>query len=260
MPLRVAPCPSCQRPLVFGERSCRTCGQAFNYGARNPPEPTFAQLVEALRAAGHAPPSLDDAVPHTAPQNAAYRGAPVAPAPHPRSIVSGAPVMDPPAPAIPTITGLESGRFERVGEVQVDDIPGFIDSTLYAAFTPKQVNTAPVAGLDTGRAVEVGQVRVAPLQGVEATAKDAVGEVPVEDIPGLFHSDFLRAPNVPLHTQAVEGLETSRRAEPAPGATAAPGKRQRNTDDLDNCTCSCGTTHHLPRCPSCGTPHRGAGG
>lgn len=258
MPLRIAPCPRCQRPLVFGERNCRSCGQAFNYGARNPPEPTFAQVVEALRAAGHPAPSLDESAAPAAAQ-AAYLGAPAAPAPHPRSIPSGAPVNDLPAPAGPAIAGLDSGRFERVGEVRVDDIPGFIDSSLYAAFTPKHVETAPVAGLDSGRAVEVGQVRVAPVQGVEPTAKDAVGEVPVEDIPGLFHSDFLRAPEVPLRTQSIDGLEVSVSAARATAA-GKPAARRKGSKELGNCTCNCGTTHRLPRCPSCGTPHRDADG
>lgn len=254
MALRVAPCPKCQSPLVFGERNCRTCGQAFNYGARNPPEPSFAEVVEALRAGGHAPPSLDSEVPRAVPPNAAYRAATPAPAPHPRSIPSGAPVSD-----APTMAGLDTGRFEPVGEVSIPDIPGFVDSSLYRAFTPAHVDVQQVADLDTGRAADVGAVRVQLVPGVEPTAKEAVGAVPTEDIPGIFHSDFLRAPEVPIIVAAIDGLERSPRAEHRTSATGPAGRRKgRSAGELEPCTCNCGTTHRLPRCPSCGTRHRDA--
>ena len=254
MALRIAPCPKCQRPLVFGERNCRTCGQAFNYGTRDPPEPSFAEVVEALRAGGHAPPTLDDAVAVAPPVNAPYRTAAPAPAPHPRSIPSGAPVSD-----VPTMAGLDTGRFEPVGDVRVDDIPGFVDSSLYRAFTPAHVDVQQVADLDTGRAADVGAVRVQLVPGVEPTAKEAVGAVATEDIPGIFHSDFLRAPEVPIIVAAIDGLERSPRASHRTSTAAPAGKRQgKSAGAFEPCTCNCGTTHRLPRCPSCGTPHRDA--
>jgi hypothetical protein len=249
MPLRVAPCPKCQQPLVFGERSCRTCGQVFNYGTRNPPEPSFAQTVEALRAAGFPPPSLDDDA-----------HAPVAamptrpPAPAARSVPSGAPVRD-----VPEMPGIETGRFASVGAVAIEDVPGFMDSGIYRAFTPSDVRVQPVAGLDTGRAEEVGAVRVQRVAEVEATVRDAVGEVRGQDVPGLFHSDFLRAPDAPVRAPAIEGLEVSprgleRKGKPVP-ATKAKRKGQA---DLARVRCQCGESHHLPRCPACGTRHRDA--
>ena len=252
MPLRVAPCPRCQRPLVFGERTCRGCGQPFNYGTRNPPEPSAADVAEALRAAGHLPVGAAPAAP--APTPGAHRGAAPAPAPHPRSIPQGAPVGD-----VPELAGIDSGRFAPVGDVSVDDIPGFVDSTLYASFTPKQVAVAQVAGLDTGRADQVGEVRAALVPGLEATGRDLVGAVPTEDVPGLFHSDFLRAPEVPLARERIEGLEVSPRGRPTAASASARGARKgRGSDELPTITCMCGTAHRLPRCPSCGTRHRGA--
>lgn len=251
MPLRVAPCPKCQSPLVFGERACRSCGQVFNYGARNPPEPTFPQMVEALRAAGHPPPSLDDDVPVARPAPA--RVAPQAPAPHPRSVPSGAPVSD-----VPLMAGIDTGRFASVGDVAIEDVPGFMDSGIYRAFTPGQVAVETVAGLDTGRAAEVGEVRVARIADVESTAKDAVGEVSTQDVPGIFHSDFLRAPDAPVRAQIIDGLEPSpsgpERRRPA---TGAKGKGAAKAE-MRRIMCQCGETHQLPRCPSCGTRHRDA--
>lgn len=258
MPLRVAPCPKCQHPLVFGERSCRTCGQVFNYGTRNPPEPSFPQMVEALRAAGYPPPSLDGPV--LTPVAPARSAAPAAPAPHPRSIPDGAPVSDAPAMA-----GLETGRFASVGDVAIEDVPGFMDSGIYRAFTPGSVDVAPVAGMETGRANEVGEVRVQRIAEVEPTAKDAVGAVRTEEVPGIFHSDFLKAPEVPLRTQTIEGLEASpssqvRRRPKAEAPAATKGKgRARSAEDLGRTLCLCGETHRLPRCPACGTPHPDAG-
>ncbi|MCC7071348.1 MAG: hypothetical protein IT383_08495 [Deltaproteobacteria bacterium] len=236
--------------MVFGERTCRGCRQPFNYGTRNPPEPSAAEIAEALRAAGHAGPGPH--APAPPPSQAPNRGAPAAPAPHPRSIPSGAPVRDAPA-----LAGLETGRFEQVGAVLADDIPGFIDSSLYAAFTPKHVDVAPVSGLDPGRADDVGAVRVAAVPGLEATGRDQVGAVPTEDVPGLFHSDFLRAPDLALAPGTIEGLEASPRAARTP-AGAKAGRRGKGTDELPAITCQCGTIHRLPRCPSCGTRHRGA--
>lgn len=264
MPLRVAPCPKCQHPLVFGERSCRTCGQVFNYGTRNPPEPSFPQMVEALRAAGYPPPSLDEPV--RTPSGPPRSPAPAAPAPHPRSIPDGAPVADATAPGAPAMAGLETGRFASVGYVAIEDVPGFMDSGIYRAFTPDAVNVTPVAGMETGRATEVGEVRVQRIAEVEPTAKDAVGAVSTQEVPGIFHSDFLKAPEVPLRTQAVEGLEaspsTQSRRRPKSEASAAPkGKgRARSAEDLGRALCLCGETHRLPRCPACGTPHPDAGG
>lgn len=268
MPLRVAPCPQCAQPLVFGERECRHCGQGFDYGARNPPEPSFMQVVEALRAAGHRPPSLDEPEPprRPAPAPTAPR-----PAPHPRSIPSGAPVEDtPPRRDPPMMEGLDTGRFAATGDVVPDDIPGLQDSSLFRAFTPDKVNVAPVAGLDTGRLESVGEVRVQRVQDVETTAKDKVGEVETQDVPGIFHSDFLRAPDVPLRIDRVDGLEPSTRAASPAKAKAGKidrtgetaGQKKRRIADRDEALtptlCPCGTTHRLPRCPSCGTAHKDA--
>lgn len=255
MPLRVAPCPKCQQPLVFGERSCRTCGQVFNYGARNPPEPTFAQMVEALRAAGHPPPRLDEEAPPASPRPTLRSAAPPAPAPHPRSVPSGAPVDDAPA-----IAGLETGRFASVGDVAIEDVPGFMDSGIYRSFTPDSVNVQQVAGLETGRAADVGEVRVQRVPEVEPTVKEAVGAVRTEEVPGVFHSDFLKAPDVPLRTQTIEGLEASprgpERRKPAAVAKAQGPKGVRKAAvDLGRVLCQCGEAHRLSRCPSCGTPH-----
>ena len=33
MTLRTAPCPTCKNTIVFGERRCRACGMAYDYGA-----------------------------------------------------------------------------------------------------------------------------------------------------------------------------------------------------------------------------------
>ena len=112
MSLRTAPCPSCADTIVFGERRCRSCGTAFDYGATPPPEPTAAQVFDAL--AGMPTVSV---------------------------------VQRPAEAAVPTLPGLDTGRYD-VGEVEADDVPGLIDSTLFRAMTPETVDVAPISDLE----------------------------------------------------------------------------------------------------------------
>jgi hypothetical protein len=250
MPLKVAACPVCKSPLVFGERRCRKCGQSFNYGASAPPPPSFAQIVEALSAAGHEIPMelFGDDPPLPPAKPAASAGGPVR-----GGAAAPQTPQRPPEPKVPTMEGLDTGRFKSVGDVQGENIPGFIDSSLFAKFTPEHVDATPIFGLDTGRA-EVGEVRVQQAPGIEMTSVDDVGEVQTTNISGIFHSDFLKAPPVPVQTGTLEGLDIS------PSVTRAkPTKKddkQKKTDELRAIVCRCGETHPYPRCPSCGTIHR----
>lgn len=233
MPLRVAACPRCNSALVYGERQCRGCAQTFQYGAPEPPIPTGAQILEALRAAGVAVPMPPSTTPPASPPTS------VAPLP-----------------------GLDTGRFEDPGQVRVEDIPGLIDSTLFRAFTPAEVQTAPVAGLDVGRFDEVGPVAPAFTPGLEVTPRDDVGEVFVQPVMGLFRSDIYRGPD-DVATQPLEGFEPTFEADsPAAGRASRParaeGPKARGwvaDEDLEKVLCRCSEVHRLPRCPACGTPH-----
>src|SRR5437879_5911903 len=126
MALRVAGCPRCKNPLVFGEVICRSCGQTFQYGANPPPTPTTAQIAEALAAAGVPVPR------GTGQPGAPQPSAPQPPAPSSSSWSSPAPQNGTPAlqAAAPTPAGrpnpfgggeIDHGRFE-VGDVDVADM------------------------------------------------------------------------------------------------------------------------------------------
>ncbi len=232
MALQVAACPRCKGALVFGERACRSCGQTFQYGQSPPPQPTFAQIIEALQAAGLPLP--------------------------PGAVPTPATRADRPNPFDMAI---ESGRFKSVGEVPVEDIPGLIDSSLFKRFTPDHVDAQPVFGLDSGRFAEVGDVRGgAPgleVTGLEATGRDAVGDVFAQPVSGIFHSDIFRV-DAEVSTLPVDGFEPSPSAtRPPPRASRpeAPAAKRNKRADLGTVMCRCGERHHEPRCPSCGTSH-----
>src|SRR5688572_28770260 len=227
MPLKVAACPVCKQPLVFGERKCRNCGQVFQYGAAPPPEPSFSEIAAALRAAGQ-----------PVPDYLTFDEAPAPPRPAPASRPAAPPIGQPARAAppqrradVPQLEGLDTGRFKSIDVVQTEDIPGFIDSSLFAQFTPKEVDVAPVFGLETGR-VEVGEVRAIPSVDVDHTARPDVGEVVTTQVSGIFHSDFLKAPPVPIDAGGLEGLEQSPstarpRAATADAPAGTKAKKQR---------------------------------
>src|SRR5690606_2859431 len=55
--LPTAPCTSCRQLVVYGQRRCHSCGATFDYGPSPPPEPTAAQVREALGLSPEPPPS-----------------------------------------------------------------------------------------------------------------------------------------------------------------------------------------------------------
>lgn len=148
---------------------------------------------------------------------------------------------------------VDTGRYTMVREpVQTEAIPGFIDSTLFAAYTPKEDSSTRMEGLE-GTAHEGGDAPVLtgdPRQlGVELTAQQEVGEVAVEDIPGFIDSTLFAAYTpATVETQEVAGLETSP-SRPRVFTKAAG-------DDEETPCASCGTKYPLERsrCPSCGSP------
>jgi len=224
MSLRTAPCPTCGNTIVFGERRCRGCGMVFDYGPSPPPEPSAAQIFDALAGQSGAP-----STPPT----------PAAP--------STPPTMRRPAePEVPTLAGLDTGRYE-VGEVPIDDVPGLIDSTLFRAMTPDHVDAAPIAGLELTMQ-QGGDVEVAPalIPGLEARA-DAVDVAEIAPVPGLFGSDVFRA-DVDIGAGAAAAGDV---LEVSPNA----GRRTHARDDAPRrvVCATCSTVHFLARCPSCGT-------
>lgn len=195
---------------------------AFDYGASPPPEPTSAQVFDALAGASAA---------STPPTTTTTPPAPIA------STASEG----------PTLAGLDTGRFE-VGEVPIDDVPGLIDSTLFKAMTPDHVDVTPLSGLELTMQVG-GDVPVTPthIPGLEARADD-VGAVDVAPVPGLFGSDLFRT-DVDIGAGAAAAgdiLEVS--------PNAARRKTKAVDDGPRRVVCaSCSTVHFLARCPSCGT-------
>lgn len=221
MALQVAQCPRCKMALVFGEKACVHCGQTFQYGASSPPQPTPAEIRAALAVAG-APPRPES----SQPMPAASRPS-----------------------ATATVEGLDTGRFNDVGNVQTEEIPGFIDSTLFKAFTPARVEAQPVSGFDGGRFADVGNVATAAPMGLEPTARDDVDVGFVNSVSGIFGSDIYDTRNVEVAPPPVEGIEAS------PSVQRATKLKRVPDDELTKIVCRCGETHRLPRCPSCGTVH-----
>jgi hypothetical protein len=260
MTLRIAPCPRCQAFAVFGERACRSCGQPFEYGPSPPPLPSTQQIVEALRAAGvtpaasaAAPASPGDVL--APPADVAVRPAALRPDAV-RASASGPDaalaVEAAPAPAAAP-AGVDTGRFD-VGDVVPDEVPGLIDSTLFAAWTPAHVDVEAVPGLETtavAAAVAVPAARLADLE----LAHAAVGDVAVDVVPGVYHSDMFAAGVDVVAGAAAAGpiLEVS------PGAlrpTPRAARKASGADGLARLACpGCGTVHAASRCPSCATAH-----
>ncbi len=152
--------------------------------------------------------------------------------------------------------GLDTGRFS-VGEVEVEDIPGFIDSSLFKAMTPDHVDVDAVPGLEITR-TEVGEVRAIARVDVDSGRAD-VGDVEqLAGIPGIYGSDMFKTDvDIAAGGDASPMLETTtlkvRSKQPA---SATASKKKLSDDDLPRIVCNnCGSTHQKPRCPSCATAH-----
>ncbi len=246
MTLPTAPCTRCRATVVYGEPQCRKCGQPFQYGAGNVPVPSPHQIQEALIAAAA------DAI--SGPNQAAPGpGAPPSPAPLTDGPApSPVPLTDGPrpspvgAPAEPAPSWLDQGRFDDVGQVGTEAIPGFIDSTLFGAFSAGDAATATMPGLETHHAPDI-DVHSEDLSGVLDQGRfDDVGQVRTEDIPGFIDSSLFAAytPDT-VATVAVPGLESTANAGTRKGVASDEGAH------LAPCT-QCGTMHDRARCPSCG--------
>jgi hypothetical protein len=220
-PLRVAQCPRCQGPLVFGERACRTCGQTFDYGAGGPPVPTDAELVTALAAVG-----------------VVYRG-------------HAGPATPPPPPN--TLEGLDTGRYADAGDVPALEVAGLMETAMFRAATPTHVDAQRMFDFDPGRfATAMTAPMIAVPDGLERTAVQNAAIPDIAPVPGRFGSDIYSTAHVVVAPMPVDGLD------PSPAITRAGGGRKpRSAPDgaLDKVLCRCSEVHRLPRCPACGTPH-----
>jgi hypothetical protein len=131
MALPTAPCPACKTTIVFGQRRCRACGQAFEYGANAPPEPTAEQVFDAL---------MQGAKGGTATATSAGRG----------------PTLTPYGPTLP---GLETGRY-TVPDVAVAT-SSVIESTRLVPTETAFLPIAPVPHLEPTQ-LRGGDVQVTP--------------------------------------------------------------------------------------------------
>ena len=246
MPLPTAPCPKCRTLLVYGQRQCLRCGERFDYGPSAPPEPTPQQMQEALAHAQLQHAAIAAPQPaHTAPT-----------APPPARVAS-------PAASPPREDLIDRGRFDEAQgvAVQPEAIPGFIDSTLFAAFTPKDVAVERLADLESTQ-VDGAEAQGAPAMApkafgleLELTSHAAAGDVTRDDIPGFIDSTLFAA-FTPAHveTETPEGLEV------LPTASAVrPAKRPRGGDDGLGACSDCGARHDRTVCPACGARRREGG-
>jgi hypothetical protein len=251
MALQVAQCPRCKNALVFGEKACVHCGQSFQYGASAPPTPSQAQIDEALRVA-RAPPRPGAAGSQAQSQAQAQAQVQAQLQAQVQAQLQAqvqAQVQAQARPAQGGIEGLDTGRFGDVGAVQSEEIPGFIDSTLFKAFTPSHVEAQQVFGFEGGRFAEVAAAPMAAPQGLEHTATEDVDVGFVNVVSGIFGSAIYDTRNVEVKPPPVEGLDAS------PSVQRASKLKRTADSELEKIVCRCGETHRLPRCASCGTAH-----
>ena len=264
MSLQVAPCPNCGAAVVFGERRCRTCGQAFDYGATAPAIPTTEQVIAALRAVGvivDAPPAAagDDSIfaavadavaavrPSMGPGAAASTGT--------RSSTTGAGAASP-ATGSSTMLELDSGRYDAAEDVDGDAVPGLIDSTLFASMTPERVEVEALPGLELTAfgGGDASPSSVGRLADLEPLAGD-VGAVAVEHIPCIYHSDM-------FHTDVDVAAGAAAAGDVLEVSPSTPRTAHRPTsasDAWERVACpACGTVHASARCPNCATAHPNA--
>lgn len=292
MNARTAPCTRCGSLILFGMRACRKCGATFDYGASPPPEPTQAEIIAALGPmdgvrpaaasnpgirpaaqsnpgvrpaaqpnAGVRPAAQPNAATRPAAQpNAGVRSAAQQRAQPPMSSGQGAPMATPPAAGGGDMASfLDTGRFDgqAEGPVQTEAIEGFIDSSLFAQYTPETVDTEVVEGLEQTGFQEVGDVATEALP-VEHTSVEAAPDVPVqaEAIEGFIDSSlFAHYTPATVETEAIEGFEGSPSAQ---NLRPTKPRKAANDDDLYECT-ECGLPHDKTVCPSCGARRRGEG-
>jgi hypothetical protein len=253
----------------MGEQGCRACGQTFDYGAQPPPVPTAAQVAEAIAehaARRHAQAQAQaqaaaqqaaQAAQHAQPPPAAPpqpRAQPVQPQPPPPQ-----PQRAPPSTSSPSFMAapddFDSGRADAVGSVPREAIPGFIDSTLFGAYTPRHVDVDLVEGLElTARDDERDGSTVS--SGVDPMFEHASLRVETEThpevMPGLVDSTLFAA-------YVPENVEVIPMGELEASTSVRRKKTARDDEGLGRVACpSCGTVHKLPRCPACGATHPGS--
>lgn len=150
--LPTAPCPSCRSLVVFGERTCRGCGQRFDYGQHGtqvPPIPTLEQVAFALGVQLPTQP--------TRPPQAAQ-------VPSPSALLDDLDLFaDDHIANLPTTpkksvsmtqqnTWLETTQLPMTEIAQhidqVERLAGLIDSTLFAQFVPEHIEIYPLAALE----------------------------------------------------------------------------------------------------------------
>ncbi len=267
MSLQVAPCPRCRSPIVFGERQCRSCAQPFNYGATPPPEPSPEQVQHAIATLRQQMAAQQQVQQQQAQQQQAQQQQDA----RQRAMQDQA-LEQAAARRANTAAGaadfVDTGRFDSAtaGEVEPEEIPGFVDSSLFAAYTPKTVNVAAIEGLEKTARDEVGEVAVQRSADMVPTSAARVGEVTTEDIPGFIDSSLF-AKFTPDHVdvQLVDGLDIggggNLRKTALPSAAGAmgasrggrPGRRLTGEGDLEEIRCVCGAKSKSTRCPACGT-------
>jgi hypothetical protein len=153
----------------------------------------------------------------------------------------------------------DTGRFHRPtsAEAPVERVAD-LDTGRFRSAAPQPVLVDSLPDIERA-AVAVPDVSVAPVPDLERHAAPAVGDVLAPVPSGLFHSDFMRAPegvDAPL-LDAVEPSPSTPRPKPTPrnvtSGKDAKGRSRRREPELDKILCRCGETHRLSRCPACGT-------
>jgi hypothetical protein len=238
MALPTAPCTRCRNTVVYGERQCRQCGEPFNYGPAAPPEPTPAQIMEALSAAsgGDAPVSSPTGI--RAPARAA-----------------AAPAALSTTPVDPMI---DTGRAQKVGAVATEAVPGLIDSRLFGAMVPENIQVETMPGIERTVADDVPlMANDASMAGFLDTGRfDEATEapaVPTEAVPGLIDSRLFGA-MVPDNIAIPTMDDVERQANSGTrGGPAGAGEVGDATGTVVCADCGAKRLAQHNNCPDCGS-------
>lgn len=289
------PCPFCDAPLLGNPRVCPDCGKPLPTAAHAAEDADPFSLLDAPGQPASAVRAGFDYRPVTLPGDdgraAAPTGAPTSMPPFPAKLVTApAPAAlpaipaaalpaVPPKPAAPTrpaapprpaapagppdpiLAVLERNTREDIGEVQVDPVPGMIDSRLFGAYMPAQIETPQLDGLENleTKKIDIPVDNVPDRQSHRYSEMPPVGPnlvVPGEvQVPGMIDQRLFGA-FVPanLETPAMDDIQYTRfedLIEHDAGAEIARPAQQ----EIPLGTCAaCGVQFRSRACPECGNP------
>jgi len=226
------PCPFCDAPLAGNPTTCPDCGKP---------------LQAALAANdGGVFDLLDDSV------------APPASAQPPSAAARSPASAGPPDPILAV---LERNTRDDIGDIPNDPVPGMIDSRLFGAFMPAQLETPTLADLETTAPKQI-DVPIDPVPDRQSHMFNEMPPMPPAvvvpgevQVVGMIDQRLFGA-YVPanLETPKMENIQYTRfedLIEHGPGAE----QFKATAEEIPLGTCAaCGVQFRSRACPECGNP------